>query len=151
MSQARDIMNRNPPHCGLDTPVQEVARRFAEEGCTGMLVVDDDERLAGIITETDLVDQQRNLHLPTAIAIFDMVIPLGEARFEKELEHMQALTAGDLMSTAVKTVAPDAGLAEIATLMGEDDVHHLPVIDGDAIVGSISKHDFIRALASRLS
>lgn len=151
MSHARDIMNPNPPHCGMDTPIQELARRFAKEGCTGMLVVDDDNRLAGIITETDLVDQQRNLHLPTAIAIFDMVIPLGEARFEKELDQMQALTAENLMSTNVKTVAPNAGFSEIATLMGEDDVHHLPVIDDEAIVGSISKHDFIKALASRLS
>jgi len=151
MSQAKDIMNPNPPHCSLDTPVEEIARRFAEEGCTGMLVVDDDERLAGIITETDLVDQQRNLHLPTAIAIFDMVIPVGEARFEKELAQMQALTAGDLMTTSVKSVSPETGLAEIASRMADDDVHHLPVIDGEAIVGSISKHDFIKALASRLT
>ena len=147
--RARDMMNHEPPSCPMDTPLAEVARRFADEGITGMLVLDDDQRLYGVITETDLIDQQRNLHLPTVLAIFDMVIPLGEARFEQELERLQAMTAADLAQTQVKTVDASASLAEIATLMSEEHIHHLPVLDGDAVIGMISKHDVIKALATR--
>jgi len=143
---ARDIMNENPPFCAMDTPLREVARRFAEEDITGLLVVDDDKRLFGVITESDLIDQQRNLHLPTAMAVFDMVIPLGEARFEKELERMQAMTAEDLVQINVKTVTADAGLTEIATIMSDYAVHHLPVLENGQVVGLISKHDVIKAL-----
>lgn len=150
MLTAKDIMNTQPPFCRLDTPIGDIAKRFAEEGISGMLVVDEDKRLLGVVTETDLVDQQRRLHLPTAIAVFDMVIPLGEARFEKELERMQALTAADLMARDVKTVGPDAELAEIAEIMADERIHHLPVIDKDAVVGVICKHDVIAALAKRL-
>lgn len=146
--RARDIMHEQPAFCTLDTPLRDIARRFAEEGITGLLVVDEDKRLYGIITESDLIDQQRNLHLPTVLAVFDMVIPLGEARFEQELARMQAMTAADLARTDIKTVAPDATLGEVASLMGEHAIHHLPVLEQGQVVGMIDKHGVIKALAT---
>lgn len=146
---ARDIMNDQPPFCSPETSLSEVARRFAEEELSGLLVVDEDKRLLGVITESDLIDQQKNLHLPTAMAVFDMVIPIGESRFEEELQRMQALVAKDLMSTDVTTVQGDADLGEIATIMSDKSIHHLPVLDNGVVVGMISKHDVIKALAKR--
>jgi len=139
-------MNTDPPHCGLGTTIQEIARRFSEEDISGMLILDDDGRLMGVVTETDLIEQQQNLHIPTAISIFDMVIPLGESRFERELERLQAMTAADLGLRLVKSVTPKTGLNEIASLMTDAKVHHLPVVEGDTVVGLISKHDVIAAL-----
>jgi len=149
MLKARDIMNTDPAYCEVDTPLSEIARRFANEGISGLLVVGDDKRLLGVLTESDLIDQQARLHVPTAIAIFDMVIPLGEGRFERELERMQALTAGDLMNGPATTVGLDAGLNDIAALMNEHELHCLPVVDGDTIEGVITQHDVIRSLARR--
>ena len=148
MPKASDFMNSEPPYCDLDTPIQQIASRFADENITGMLVVDEEKRLLGVITESDLLDQQRQLHLPTAIAIFDMVIPLGEARFERELERMQAMTAGDLMSVDVRTIEADADLATVASLMSDEQLHHLPVLESGQVVGLISRHDLIRAFVS---
>lgn len=150
MSTALEIMNANPPYCEIDTPIQEIIKRFAEEDVTGMLVVDAEKRLFGILTESDLIDQQASLHLPTAMAIFDMVIPIGEGRFEEELERMQAMTAEDLMAGNVKTVPPTAKLDEIAAMMSEGNVHHLPVVSNETIEGLITKHELIKALAKNL-
>jgi CBS domain-containing protein len=116
-----------------------------------MLVVDGDKRLLGVITESDLIDQQARLHLPTAMAVFDMVIPLGEEKFEAELSRMQAMVAENLMSMDVKTVDVGADLAEIASLMGEVDVHHLPVLENGSVAGLISRREIIQALAGQLS
>ena len=149
MLKAHDIMNTEPAYCSVDTPLSEISKRFADEGISGLLVVDDDKRLLGVLTESDLIDQQARLHVPTAIAIFDMVIPLGEGRFERELERMQALTAGDLMSGPATTVGVDAPLNDIAALMNEAEVHCLPVVSGGSIEGVITQHDVIRALARR--
>jgi len=145
---ARDIMDTDPPYCLMDVSVEDVAKRLAEENLTGMLVVDDDKRLFGLITESDLIDQQKNLHVPTAVALFDMVIPVGESRFEQELKRMQAMTAEDLAQTNVVTVGVDADLGEIAAVMADEKVHHLPVMDGESVVGMISKHDVIKALVA---
>jgi len=149
MLKARDIMNAEPAYCDIDTPLTEIAGRFADEGISGLLVVDEDKRLLGVITESDLVDQQARLHVPTAIAVFDMVIPLGEGRFERELERLQALTAGDLMQGPAITVGIDAPLNDIAAVMNEGDVHCLPVVNNDSIEGVITQHDVIRSLARR--
>ena len=143
---AREIMDENPPHCLLDTPVAEISNRFADENISGLLVVDEEKRLLGIITEIDLIDQQRSLHVPTAVALFDMVIPMGEARFEEELARMQAMTATDLMKRDVVTVSIDSDLTEISNIMTEQHIHHLPVLDGEFVVGLIGKHDVIKAL-----
>ncbi|GAV20979.1 inosine 5'-monophosphate dehydrogenase [Mariprofundus micogutta] len=145
---ARDIMDDHPAYCHLDTQISDIAKRFASEDLTGMLVLDDDKRLLGIITETDLIDQQKNLHVPTAVALFDMVIPMGESQFEEELARLQAMTAEDLAHTDVVTIHADIDLGEVATIMGDKHVHHLPVLEGDSVVGMICKHDVIKALVS---
>jgi len=145
---ARDIMDADPAYCQLDASIDEISKRFAEEDVTGMLVVDEDKHLLGVITESDLIDQQKNLHLPTAVAIFDMVIPMGEAQFEEELSHMQAMTAEDLARDDVVTIHADADLSEIASVMSDRNMHHLPVLDGDAVIGMICKHDVIKALVA---
>ncbi len=149
MLKARDIMNPKPPFCHLDTPVKKVVAKLAQADVTGLLVVDEERRLQGVITESDLVEQERQLHVPTAIAVFDMVIPLGVERFERELARMQALTAADLMTRRVQTVSPDADLDEIAAVMSDRKIHFLPVVDGEEIAGVITQHDVIKALAQR--
>jgi len=146
MITARDIMNPDPPHCGLDTTIQEIAGRFGREDISGLLILGNEQRLMGVITETDLIEQQQNLHIPTAISIFDMVIPLGESRFERELARLQALTAADLGLKVVKSVAPETSLNEIASLMMDAKVHHLPVVEGDTVLGLICKHDVVAGL-----
>jgi CBS domain-containing protein len=147
MQLAKDMMNAEPPYCLLDTAVEEIIQRFSDEQLSGMLVVDQDDRLRGVITESDLVEQQARLHVPTAMVLFDMIVPLGEERFEQELKRLQALQAADLMVEHVSTVAPDDGLDIIATLMSDAHVHHLPVVEDGIVVGVISRHDVVKALA----
>jgi len=141
-------MDADPPYCQLDASIDEISRRFAEEDVSGMLVIDEEKHLLGVITESDLIDQQKNLHVPTVVAIFDMVIPMGEAQFEEDLSHMQAMTAEDLARTDVVTIDADDDLSQIASVMGDRNIHHLPVLDDDAVVGMICKHDVIKALVS---
>lgn len=143
---ARDIMDKHPAFCHPETLLSEVAKRFAEENLSGMLMVDEDKRLLGVISETDLIGQQKKLHLPTAIALFDMVIPMGESQFEEELARQQAIRVEDLASTNVVTVSADADLSEVATIMSDSNIHNLPVLDGEAVVGMICNHDVIKAL-----
>ncbi|MDQ6965222.1 MAG: CBS domain-containing protein [Mariprofundales bacterium] len=150
MKRAADIMNSNPPHCDAESSITTLISRFAEEGISGILVVDDEQRLLGVITESDLVDRQASLHIPTALAVFDMVIPLGESRFEREVERLNAMTASDLLESRPVTISPDTPLEEIASLMEQSHIHHLPVVDQtNTIVGMVSKRELIRALIKR--
>lgn len=149
MPTAKDMMNSNPEHCQLDTSIQSIIQQFAQNNTDYLLVLDDDDRLQGIITESDLIEQQANFHVPTAIAVFDMVLPVGEDRFEQEIQRLEALTAAELMTTNLKTITPQTTLDDLATLMSDAKVHHLPVIQAGNVQGLVSKHDVIKALAAR--
>jgi len=149
MFKAKDIMNAKPEHCQLETPIAEIIQRFADDGLDHMLVLDDDSLLRGLITESNLIEQQASLHVPTAMMIFDMVVPLGVDKFEHEIARLQALTGEEIMQADINTVAPDAELDEIAALMSDNHAHHLPVIDKNSVVGIINNRDVIRALAKR--
>jgi CBS domain-containing protein len=148
MMTAAEIMNPSPESCKLNTPIQDIMQHFADTHHDYMLVLDDEQRLQGIITESDLIDQQANLHIPTAIAVFDMVIPLGEEKFEQEMKRLEALTAEGLMTTDLKIISPETSLHDLASLMSDANVYHLPVVDADSVVGLVSKHDVIKALVA---
>ncbi len=150
MLTAKDIMNPNPESCFLDTPINDIVTQFASKDTDYILVLDEEDRLRGIITESDLIDQQANLHIPTAMTIFDMVLPLGVEKFEREVNRLQAITAEDLMITELQSVKPDSSIDELATIMSEVHIHHLPVIDGESVEGLVTKHDLIRGLAKTL-
>jgi len=152
MKKAADIMNNNPPYCEAETAIGTLISRFSDKSISGILVVDSERRLLGVITESDLIDRQASLHIPTALAIFDMVISLGEQRFEREVARLNAKTAGDLLDATPTTIAPDTSLEAIASLMEDSHIHHLPVVDSaNIIVGMVTKRELIRALIQRPS
>ena len=144
--QAADFMNKAVITAGPDMPVNELARLLTEGKISGVPVVGE-LGLLGIITEGDLVDRVKRVHLPTVITILDAVIHIaGEQRYEDDLRKMAATIARDIMTTEVVVAYEDTPLQEVATLLSEENVSLLPVLRGDAVVGIIGKRDVIAAM-----
>lgn len=144
MLTAKDIMNREVITVSPGMTVEELGRLLSEKNISGAPVLEDG-RLVGIVTENDLIRQNRRFHIPTLVRLFDAFIPLeGSAKVEEEIRRMSASTVSEICSKPVITVGPDTPLQDIATLMSEKGVHLLPVISGGAIVGIIGKIDIIR-------
>ena len=59
---------------------------------------------------------------------------------------MSGNSAGDISSSEFITVTEETGLDEIATIMSEKNIHTLPVMQDDKLVGIIGKSDIIRSL-----
>ncbi len=149
MTKARDIMTRDV-HCVTPaTPIQELARSFAEKKVSGFPVLDDDGRLAGVVTESDLIHQNQRLHIPTVVALFDSVIVLGSSkRLEDEIRQMSATRVDEIMSRDPVTVTGETPVEDVARLMAERHVDTIPVLDeAGALIGVIGKRDVIRAMA----
>ena len=53
----------------------------------------------------------------------------------------------DVMTPEPVTVTPDALLGDVATLLVEREVSRVPVVEGETVVGIISKHDIVRSIA----
>jgi CBS domain-containing protein len=66
---------------------------------------------------------------------------------KKEVEKMAATTVGDICTKDAKALSPDTPLDEIATIMAEKGLHHLPVVEGGRVVGIVGKHEVIKGVA----
>ena len=66
----------------------------------------------------------------------------------KELKKAVGARVSDVMTTDPETVTVDATVEDIATLMVEKDVSRVPVVEGVALVGIVSKYDIVRSIAN---
>jgi CBS domain-containing protein len=127
------------------TPVGEVARTMLDHHIDSVPVVEASGRLVGIVTETDLVVQNANVHFPTFLQVLDARIYLTNPRnFEEELRRALGTIAADVMSRRVDTVRPDDDISVAATLMVDHKFNAIPVLDGNRLVGIISRSDILR-------
>ena len=147
----REVMDASPETVNVDTNVEDVVRLLHDNELPGVPVLDGDGKLAGIVTEADLIlpDDQGDLHIPHYINLFGGTVflePLG--RFEKRLRKAFASTAADMMTADPDTVAPDASIKEAARLVHESGHNRLPVVEDDGrLVGVITRVDLLGALS----
>ncbi len=147
---ARDIMTRDVFTVTAQMSIDELARAFGERRVSGFPVLDPEGALIGVVTESDLIHQNQRLHIPTTVAIFDAVIVLGSSKkLEEEMRRLAATTVEEVMCREPVTVSEDTPVSEVATLMAEEEVDTVPVLDPDGkLVGVIGKRDVIRAMAA---
>ena len=147
MQTAGEIMTREVVTVKKETTVRELAELFTMHRIGSLPVVDDNGSLIGIVSESDLVEQDKNFHIPTVISLFDWVIYLeSEKKFEKELKKMTAQTVGDIYTEDVETVTPSTPVSDVADIMSNKKINSLPVVEGGRIVGVVSRIDLIRTM-----
>ena len=147
MLKAKDIMTKDVIVVKPSTSVEDLAKILVENRISGAPVVDDNGNLTGIVTENDLISQNKRLHIPTVMRLFDAYIMLeSPSKIEKEMKKMAAATVDDIYIKEVVAVKEDTPLEEIATIMAEKKVHLLPVVEGKKIIGIIGKVDMIKGM-----
>lgn len=126
-----------------DTPFKEVVRLLEEHGISELPVVDDDNKVIGVISETDLMLRQaREPRVgggrPRRLRLFG-----GSAR--RTAAKSRARTAGGVMSTPPVTVRADATVTEAARLMTDHRIERLPVVDEEnRLIGIVTRRDLLQ-------
>ncbi len=147
MLKAKDIMTKAPFTLRPTDDIASAARVMVEMRINGLPVVDEAGDLVGIITQSDLVAQQKTLSLPSVFTLFDGFVPLASLdKLEAEFRKITAMTVAEAMTKDPATIAPDTPLEQIAALMVDRQYHTLPVVDGGRLVGVVGKEDVIRTL-----
>ena len=138
-----DVMETDWPTLGAESTVEEAIKLFAEERVSGAPVVEDG-RLVGIITEGDLIFQDADVKAPGFLDILGGLIPLGSwDEYRKEALKSAGVTVDEVMTRELITISPDASLAEASTIMADKRVKILPVAEGDALRGIITRMDIL--------
>jgi CBS domain-containing protein len=135
-----DLMSTDVVTIRPEETIKEAARLMVANRVSGLPVVDGRETLIGIVTEADFLQREHDRESPSG--------GLLGAIFGPESSHSEAVTVGEVMSSNVITVAPDASVAEAARVLATGGIKRLPIVDPDgAVVGVISRADIVAAFA----
>jgi CBS domain-containing protein len=147
MLKAKDIMTTDIISVRGTTPVSELAKLLTSNNISGAPVLDDDDKVIAVVTESDLIDQSKKLHIPTVVTILDSVFYLENPdKMEAEMKKIAGSKVSEICSGPPKTVSSGTQLDEIATIMAEENIHTLPVLEEGKLVGIIGKKDIIKTL-----
>ncbi|MBD0422723.1 CBS domain-containing protein [Streptomyces sp. TRM S81-3] len=135
------VMTGDVVRAEYDTPFKEVARLLADHHISGLPVVDDEEHVIGIVSETDLMMHQAGTSAPDEPdRRFHFTALTPAAR-----RQAAARTAGQLMSQPPVTAHADDTIVEAARTMAQCRVERLPVLDEeDRLVGMVTRSDLLR-------
>jgi CBS domain-containing protein len=149
-TKVRDVMTAEVEAIVADETVAAAADRMAELGVSALPVVDDERRLIGLLRDDDLIVTEARVHAPRFWNVLGATIPFpGDMKhLEEELHKVAGSTAGEVMESDPAVTGPDASLEDVATLMHESDVRHVPVVDADGkLVGIVTRGDVVRFIA----
>jgi CBS domain-containing protein len=131
--RVRDIMSRPVFTVQPTDPVEGAGALLADRGITAAPVVDDRNRLVGMVSEGDLL-RDRVPEDPTA-----------HLRATPKPSHRPRIVA-EVMSRDVVTAWPLEDVADVARTMLDRDVRSVPVVDGGHVVGIVSRRDLLRSV-----
>lgn len=151
MRAARDVMTKDVITVKPEATVEELARLLIEHKISGVPVVDENNQIIGVVTENDLISQNKRLHIPTVIRLFDAFILLGSGKMEDEIKRMAATTVDDICAKDIVSITEETSLEEVATIMSEKNIHLIPVLRDRTVVGIVGKADVVKAMTDEAS
>ena len=122
--RVRDIMTSLIITAEAETLVVDAARLMAAEDIGSLLITKADV-LAGMVTRREVIAAQL----------------LSE-------ESYHNLRVKDIMTTPVVTIGPEADIGQAISLINQTGKRHIPVIEGNDIIGLVATTDIIRVLAT---
>jgi CBS domain-containing protein len=149
---AKDIMRKNVLTVDPELTVQEVMQLFLDRHITGAPVVDEEDKLVGVISQTDLLRYQRSMapvaaHTPSYYQESDGEVFVSHMR----IEAPASTRVQDLMTPAAFMTEEDTPVGEIARFMLRRHVHRIIVTRKGKLAGIVTSMDLLRALLNQRS
>jgi len=139
--RASDIMTTEVVTVAPSTPVSAVARLLVERRISAVPVVDDGQ-LVGLVSEGDLLHREEaGTEAPPSW--WRELFRTTEDRARAYLKA-HGRRAGDVMTEQLITVAPDADVGAIATLIERHRIKRVPVVEDGRLLGVVSRADLLR-------
>ena len=142
--KAADVMTPNVLTVGPESSVAQAIRLMLDNNISGLPVLAADRKVVGILTEGDLLrrgETGTERHRPRWLEIL-----MGPGRAAGDYVRTHGRKVEDIMSTDLVNVAADTPLDEVVGLMERRRIKRVPVVEGDALIGIVSRADLLRSL-----
>jgi len=136
--KVQDLMTPDVITISSDASLKEAARRMIEAGVSGLVVTDEAGMVEGVITEADFVKSEAGRRAEKRAHLLRWFTREEEAPSGEQL-------VGDVMTSDVISLPPEADHVEAARLMQESAIKRVPIVSDGRLIGIISRSDILRA------
>ena len=145
---AKYIMTTDVIVAKKDDSIANVATLLIREKIGGLPVVDEENKVVGIISETDIMQKETDIESPRVINFFQGLIFLDDIKkLEDDIKKVAAYKVEDLMSKDIITVNEDDSFDYVANVMIKKSINRVPVVDKENFLkGIICRYDIIKAM-----
>jgi CBS domain-containing protein len=145
---ASDVMTRNIVTVPRGGSIAEAIRLMLDNRVSGLPVLDDEDKVVGIVTEGDLLRRSETgteRHRPRWLEFL-----MGPGRIAEEYVRTHGRKVEEIMTRNLVSVTADTPLDDVVQMMERRRIKRVPVLAGDLLVGMVSRADLLRALARTL-
>lgn len=136
--KVRDVMISPVITVSPTTSYEEAARTMHTNNISGVPVVDDKDKLLGIVSEKDLFRAMFPLYEEYAVTPETMV---DKETLEEEVEAIRSRPIEKYMSRSVVTIGPDCPILSAGGMMLSHGLHRLPVVEDNKLIGIVTRED----------
>lgn len=136
-----DLMTTDVVTVTPETSLRDAAALLAERRISGLPVVDTEGRVVGVLSEADIVAKAGGPSREHRLLgwLLDPDVDLAD--------KIAARTVSDAMSAPPLTIDAQRPVYEAAKVMASEGINRLPVVDGERLVGIVTRADVVRAFA----
>jgi CBS domain-containing protein len=143
-----DFMSRRVVTVHPDAPVTEAAQLMLTRHFSGLPVVDRGGHVIGIVTEHDLL---RRTNRPGSERPHWLQLMIERAALSEKFAQLDRTKVEDVMTRDPVMVTEDTPIEDASRLIESRGIKRLPVVQGDHLIGIISRADLVRALVASAS
>ena len=142
--RAKDIMTTDVIVANKNDIIANVANLLIKEKIGGLPVVDEENKVVGIISETDIMKKESHVDSPRML---NFIFLDDMKKFEDEMRAIAAYKVEDLMSKDIITVNENDTFDYVANVMINKSINRVPVVDeNNFLKGIICRYDIIKAM-----
>ena len=141
-----EIMTRVVHHVRVDTPLSDVAELMAQQRISGVPVLDEAGRVAGVISEKDFLSRMGSADTIHIMGIIAACLG-GKGCVATPI---RGRVAADIMAAPAITVREDTSTLKITEIFSTKEINRVPVIDDSGkLAGIVTRADILRAQTAR--
>ncbi len=148
---AKDIMKKQVISVKNDELLKDALDILMKHQISGVPVVDDRNRLVGVLSEKDFLTKERDLNTSSYIQLMSSILTIdGKKQVAEDSDRLHSTMVKHVMSTPAFAVHSDATIEEVVSMMMNRHINRIPVIDEKSrIIGIIGRRDLLPLLINR--
>ncbi|MGB0757309.1 MAG: CBS domain-containing protein [Patescibacteria group bacterium] len=144
----KQIMTKTVITAKPDDRIKDIASLLYRRNLSGVPIIDDSNKVIGIVTEFDFINPDLEVHIPTYVDFLDSLeVDDTTNEMDEAVDRLKEATIDQIMTRDVKTVLETTDVKEVVKMITTYRINPIPVVDNqNTLIGIVSRADLIKIL-----